>query len=50
MGMTALMSGYMAAVEVTEDMDVFDPEVFKSKNFDWYVNNIDSIPLNLGVR
>jgi len=50
MGATFLTSGYIAATEVAEDLGVGKPEWWRSRSFDWYLNNINNIPLNRGVR
>ena len=50
MGATFLTSGYIAATEVAEDLGVGKPEWWRSKCFDWYLDNINNIPQNLGVR
>ncbi len=42
--------GYIAATEVVEDCGAFDTKIFKSKDLDWFIENADNIPLNLGVR
>ncbi len=48
-GMTWLASGYLAALEVAQDMGTFTDSVWKSQAFDWYLSNMKSIPLNRGV-
>ncbi len=49
-GATWLCSGYIAACEVAEDFGVREQKWWKSQSFDWYLDNIDKIPQNLGVR
>jgi hypothetical protein len=31
-------------------MDAFDPKIFKASMGDWIMDNLDHIPVNLGVR
>ncbi len=45
-----LQTGYVAGREVVEDLDAYDPNIYKSNGFDWYMENFDNIPVNLGVR
>jgi hypothetical protein len=40
----------MAAEETVRDLDAYDPTIFKSKDIDWFIDNADNIPQNLGVR
>jgi beta-carotene ketolase (CrtO type) len=49
-GVSMLPSGYMAAEETVKDLDAYDPTIFKSKDIDWFIDNADNIPQNLGVR
>lgn len=45
-----LCSGYLAACEVAEDFGVREQSWWNSQGFEWYLDNIDKIPQNLGVR
>jgi len=47
---SGLSSGYIAASEVAEDLGVREQGWWNSKALDWYLDNINDIPLNLGVR
>lgn len=47
---SGLSSGYIAATEVAEDLGVRDQGWWKSKALEWYLDNINAIPQNLGVR
>jgi phytoene dehydrogenase-like protein len=47
---TFLSCAYAAAREIVEAMDAFDSNIFKSKMGDWLMDNLDHIPVNLGVR
>ncbi len=49
-GISMLCSGYIAAEEAVRDFDAYDPDIFKSKDIDWFMENADNIPQNLGVR
>lgn len=48
-GATHLASGYLAACEVAEDLGCRDVEWWRSEPLDWFLANLGSIPLNLGV-
>ena len=50
MGYTGLSSGYIAATEVTEDNNAFDPNIFKSKDLEWWIDHVDEVPRNLGCE
>jgi beta-carotene ketolase (CrtO type) len=47
---TGLSSGYIAAGEVAEDLGVREQEWWCDKALNWYLDNINNIPQNLGVR
>jgi len=49
-GTTWLASGYLAAKEVAEDLGAREQSWWKDKACRWYLENINDIPLNLGVR
>ena len=49
-GATWLASGYIAATEVAEDMGAREQSWWQDKACRWYLDNINDIPLNLGVR
>ncbi len=49
-GYTGLSSGYIAASEVAEDMGAREQVWWTEKALDWYLDNINEIPQNLGVR
>lgn len=48
-GATHLASGYLAAVEVAEDLGCRDVEWWRAEPLDWFLANLGEIPLNLGV-
>jgi len=48
-GMTHLASGYIAASELAEDMEVRDQEWWQEQAGMWYLANADRVPLNLGL-
>ena len=48
-GTTWLTSGYLAAVEIAQDMGTFSTDLWKAQAFDWCLANMGSIPLNRGV-
>ncbi|UCE86658.1 MAG: NAD(P)/FAD-dependent oxidoreductase [Deltaproteobacteria bacterium] len=48
-GATHLATGYLAAVEVAEDLDCRDASWWCAKPMDWFLANLGRIPLNLGV-
>jgi phytoene dehydrogenase-like protein len=48
-GATHLASGYLAAVEVAEDLGCRSTSWWTSQPFDWFLANLPRIPLNLGV-
>lgn len=48
-GATHLASGYLAAVEVAEDLGCRDVTWWRAKPLDWFLENLGCIPLNLGV-
>jgi len=47
---SGLSSGYIAASEVAEDMKVRDQDWWNGKALEWYLDNMNEIPQNLGVR
>ncbi len=49
-GTSMLCSGYIAAEETVRDFDAYDTNIFKSKDVEWFLENADNIPQNLGVR
>ncbi len=49
-GATWLASGYIAATEVAEDLNVRDQSWWNDKACTWYLENISRIPKNLGVK
>ena len=48
-GATHLASGYLAAVEVAEDLGCRNADWLAAQPFDWFLANLPRIPLNLGV-
>jgi phytoene dehydrogenase-like protein len=48
-GATHLATGYLAANEVAEDLGCRDADWWCSKPFEWFLENLARIPLNLGV-
>jgi phytoene dehydrogenase-like protein len=48
-GATHLATGYLAAVEVAEDLGCRDAPWWRAKPFEWFLQNMGRIPLNLGV-
>lgn len=48
-GATHLATGYLAAIEVAEDMGCRDQSWWKAKPFEWFFQNFGRIPLNKGV-
>ncbi len=48
-GATHLASGYLAAVEVAEDLGCRDAPWWRAQPIDWFLENLGRIPLNLGV-
>ncbi|MFN8036442.1 MAG: NAD(P)/FAD-dependent oxidoreductase [Acidimicrobiia bacterium] len=48
-GATHLASGYLTACEVAEDLGCRDVEWWRAEPLDWFLANLASIPLNLGV-
>lgn len=48
-GATHLASGYLAAVEVAEDLGRRDVDWWRSEPLDWFLGHLAEIPLNLGV-
>lgn len=48
-GATHLASGYIAACEVAEDLGCRDVPWWRAKPLDWYLENLATIPLNMGV-
>ena len=48
-GTTWLTSGYLAAVEIAQDMGTFSTDLWKAQAFDWCLANMGSIPQNRGV-
>ncbi|MBI5845095.1 MAG: NAD(P)/FAD-dependent oxidoreductase [Deltaproteobacteria bacterium] len=49
-GTTWLSSGYIAACEAGEDLGVRDQDWWTSKACVWYLENMENIPTNLGVK
>lgn len=49
-GTTWLASGYIAACEVAEDMGVREQDWWTGKACVWYLENLENIPINLGVK
>lgn len=47
---SGLSSGYIAASEVAEDLGAREQPWWQDKALNWYLDNIDDIPQNLGVR
>jgi len=47
---SSLASGYIAACDVAEDMDVRQQDWWQSKAFHWYLQNFSKIQQNLGVK
>lgn len=48
-GATHLACGYLAAVEVAEDLGCRDVAWWRAQPLDWFLENMFSVPLNLGV-
>jgi phytoene dehydrogenase-like protein len=48
-GATHLATGYLAAVEVAEDLGCRDEDWWAAQPYDWFLANLQRIPLNLGV-
>jgi phytoene dehydrogenase-like protein len=48
-GATHLACGYLAATEVAEDLGCRDADWWRAKPFEWFIQNVGKIPLNLGV-
>ncbi len=48
-GATHLASGYLAAVEVAEDLGCRDVPWWRARPLDWFLENLGDVPLNLGV-
>ncbi|MFP4474605.1 MAG: phytoene desaturase family protein [Desulfatibacillaceae bacterium] len=48
-GTSWLAPGYLAACEVAEDMGARDQDWWQSRACMWYLENLQNIPLNLGV-
>jgi phytoene dehydrogenase-like protein len=48
-GATHLATGYLAAVEVAEDLGCRDTEWWRAKPLEWFLANVGRIPVNLGV-
>ena len=48
-GATHLATGYLAAVEVAEDLGCRDAEWWRAKPLEWFLANLGRIPVNLGV-
>ena len=48
-GATHLASGYIAAVEIAEDLGCREQSWWTSKPFDWFFANMANIPMNQGV-
>ena len=49
-GATHLASGYLAALEVAEDMGCRDAPWWRAQPYLWFIENMWQIPMNLGVR
>lgn len=48
-GATHLASGYLAAVEVAEDLGCRDVEWWRAEPLDWFLESLGRLPLNQGV-
>lgn len=48
-GATHLASGYLAAVEVAEDLGCRDVPWWRAQPLDWFLESMGRLPLNLGV-
>ncbi len=48
-GATHLASGYLTAVEVAEDLGCRDVPWWRAQPLDWFLENLGTVPLNLGV-
>lgn len=48
-GATHLASGYIAAVEVAEDLGCRDVEWWRAEPLDWFLESLGRLPLNRGV-
>lgn len=48
-GATHLASGYIAAVEVAEDLGCRDVEWWRAEPLDWFLESMGRLPLNQGV-
>ena len=48
-GATHLATGYLAALEVAEDLGRRDAEWWRAKPMMWFLENLGRIPLNAGV-
>ena len=48
-GATHLASGYIAACEIAEDLGCREQSWWQSKPFDWFFENMFSVPMNQGV-
>jgi phytoene dehydrogenase-like protein len=49
-GTTWLASGYIAATEVAKDLGVREQDWWNAKACIWYLENLENIPLNRGVK
>ena len=49
-GATHLASGYLAASEAATDLGCRDQPWWNAQPFDWFLENMGRVPLNLGVR
>ncbi|MCZ7631347.1 MAG: hypothetical protein M5U19_20870 [Microthrixaceae bacterium] len=48
-GATHLASGYLAAVEVAEDLGCRDVPWWRAQPLDWFLESMGRLPMNLGV-
>lgn len=48
-GATHLASGYLAACEIAEDLGCREQSWWNSKPFDWFFENMMTVPMNQGV-
>ncbi|MBV6510149.1 MAG: hypothetical protein JJLCMIEE_03269 [Acidimicrobiales bacterium] len=49
-GATHLACGYLAASEIAEDLGCRDVEWWRARPLDWFLENMFSVPFNLGIE